>query len=333
MKNLMVVLLLLLVACKSSTNILRPEGMFKGAKGDEPVDINIDSTSVEKQMAFLASDELLGRSPGTEGILKAAEHIEKVFKQNNIKPYFASYKDTLTFFVDSLPQRFKPAFNIVGFSEGNDSNLKNEFILIGAHYDHIGFGQKVENDSIANGANDNATGTTAILELAKYFGNTKNHKRSLLFVAFSAEEKGLLGSKHLAKKLKDSGFNLYTMVNFEMIGVPMKASYKAYLTGYEVSNMAEKMNGYAGKELIGFLPQAQEYQLFKRSDNYPFFQEFTIPAQTVSTFDFTNYPYYHHVKDEVSLMDFAHMAGLINEMVPVITAMANSPSKEIKMNE
>lgn len=60
-----------------------------------------------------------------------------------------------------------------------------------------------------------------------------------------------------------------------------------------------------GKELVGFLPQAEEYQLFKRSDNYSFFEEFKLPAQTISTFDFTNYEYYHHVKDEVQFMVLA----------------------------
>lgn len=152
-----------------------------------------------------------------------------------------------------------------------------------------------------------------------------------MFVLFTAEEMGLVGAKDLAKRLKEDNFSMYTMVNFEMIGVPMTSTYKAYLTGFKKSNMAQKINEYAGKELVGFLPQAEEYQLFKRSDNYSFFEEFKLPAQTISTFDFTNYEYYHHVKDEVQFMDFGFMSTLINDMIPVIEKMAGTSDKEIKM--
>ncbi|MCB0375396.1 MAG: M20/M25/M40 family metallo-hydrolase [Sinomicrobium sp.] len=278
-------------------------------------------------MNILASDDLEGRSTGKAGIEKAAVYIENVFKTHNVSPYFTTYKDTLSNFKDGT------AYNMIGFVPGNDPALKNEFIVIGAHYDHIGTGEPVNGDTIANGANDNASGTTAVLELAKYFGHARTNKRSLLFVLFSGEEIGLLGSRHLAKKLKAQGLNLYVMVNFEMIGVPMKTSYQAYITGYELSNMASKLNEYSGKEIFGFLPEAKQYQLFKRSDNYPFYLEFKLPCQTISTFDFTNYNYYHHVDDEVSEMDFSHMATVINEMIPALERLAVTSAREITMNE
>ncbi len=149
--------------------------------------------------------------------------------------------------------------------------LKDEVVIIGAHYDHVGQGEPVDGDIIANGANDNASGTTAVLELAKYFANNPP-KRSMLFTLFSAEEMGLVGAKELAKELKDEELDLYTMFNIEMIGVPMEGrDYMAYVTGYEISNLAEKFNEYAGGKILGFLPQAKEYSLFRRSDNYPFF--------------------------------------------------------------
>ena len=105
--------------------------------------------------------------------------------------------------------------------------------MLGAHYDHIGVETQskriVDNDSIANGANDNAAGSVAVLEMAKYFAN-KETKRSLMFVLFSAEEMGLLGSKHLAKRLKEEKAPVYFMLNFEMIGVPLPhQDYLAYL--------------------------------------------------------------------------------------------------------
>ena len=325
-KTILIVLALTLAACKSTTNALRPEAILKKDVEDNNTPPQITSASVASAMNFLASDELKGRATGEEGIEKAADYIESFFKAHKILPYFSTYKDSLSNFTGN-------AYNVVGFIPGNDTALKDEFIIIGAHYDHIGLGKQVNEDTIANGANDNASGTTAVLELAKYFGFTKTNKRSLLFVLFSAEERGLLGSAHLAKKLKSRNFNLYTMVNFEMIGVPMNTPYKAYVTGYEMSNMASKINEYTAKNTIGFLPTAKQYQLFKRSDNYPFYQEFGLACQTISTFDFTNFNYYHHVDDEVSEMDFTHMAAVINEMIPALERMANTPTREIKINE
>ena len=171
-----------------------------------------EAQEVGSIMGYLASDELRGRDSGTPGIEKAASFIENVFEENKVKPFFVSYRDTLA-------NLEKTAFNVVGVVEGNDRTLKDEYIIIGAHYDHIGIKNPIAGDSIANGANDNASGTTVVLELARYFGKKKTNGRSLVFTLFSAEEKGLLGSKHLATKLKEQGLDLYTMLNFEMVGV------------------------------------------------------------------------------------------------------------------
>ena len=282
--------------------------------------------SVGDILSFLASDELQGRDSGSEGIAKAADFIETVFRDNAIAPYFSTYRDTLSNFE-------KPAYNMVGFVEGADPKLKDELIIIGAHYDHIGIVAAENGDSIANGANDNAAGTTTVLELARYFGNARTNKRSIVFALFSAEEKGLLGSEHLAKKLKDRGVDLYLVLNYEMVGVPLvDQPHLVYATGYELSNLAEVCNGYAGEELVGFLPKAKEFNLFKRSDNYPFHTTFNVPSQTFSTFDFTNFGHYHKVGDEAELLDFDHMAVVVNKFIPVIEKIANAPEKEIKYN-
>ena len=221
----------------------------------------------------------------------------------------------------------------MGYIEGTDPVLKKEFLLISGHYDHIGLAKEgVNGDFINNGANDDASGSTAVAEMAKYFSVSKSNKRSVLFVFFVGEEKGLLGSKHLAKKLKQQNFNLYAQFNIEMIGVPMKRDYLAYITGFEKSNMAEKINEYTGKNSIGFLPKAEEYKLFYRSDNYSFYDVFKVPCQSVSTFDFENFDYYHHVSDEFKAMDIGHMTHFIQEMLPAVTKMANSPTQEIHMN-
>lgn len=321
MKNILLFLVpVFIFSCKSNKDVAL----------ENPSPINklyeVQQQDVSKTLEFLTSDELEGREPGSKSMEKAVAFLENVFKENGVKPYFISYRDTLSNFD-------KTAYNVVGFIEGNDPKLKNEFVVIGAHYDHIGIDEKALGDKINNGANDNASGTTAVTEVIKYFAKFKNNKRSILFAFFSAEEKGLLGSKHLAKKLKlkEKNFNIYTMLNFEMIGVPMKRDFTAYITGYGKSNMASKFNEYAEKNLIGFLQAELTYRLFMASDNYPFFTEFNVPSQTVCTFDFENYEYYHKPQDEFKLMDTAHMASFINEMLPVITKMTNSETREIAL--
>lgn len=339
MKNVIFFLVLLIVVgCKSPIVIINSEGsnqnvIPKPSKGDAVMASSSKATNnylatsekLEEILTYLASDDLKGRDTGSEGIEKAAVYIEAVFQENNIKPYFKTYRD-------SFNLKGTHAYNIVGFIEGNDTILKNEVIIIGAHYDHIGSAKKVGDDTIANGANDNAAGTSGVLEIAKYFATTKNNKRSIMIALFSAEEKGLKGSEHLAKKLKAENIDLYTMLNFEMIGVPFKdRPYDAFITGYELSNMSAKINEYTHSNLTGFSEVSKKYDLFKHSDNYAFYQEFKLPCQTISSCDLSNYDYYHHVDDEADKLDYNHMASLINKVIPAIEIMCNTPTKEIKM--
>ena len=322
-------ILFLIFSCNASKEAQQKEG--------QPIEASYLSEIVN----YLASDELKGRETGTDGIKMAANYIAEEFKEIGIKPYysnqtgnnvFQSYYDN--FEVASRDGSLQNGYNVVGFLEGNDKTLKDEYLILGAHYDHIGEISAVNGDVIANGANDNAVGSSAVLAMAKYFAETKSNKRSILFVLFSAEEKGLLGSKHLSAQLKKANLDLYAMINFEMIGVPMKnRSYKAYISGYDLSNMAEKINEATKTETIGLLPKAKSFNLFKRSDNYPFYEDFKVPAQTISTFDFENYDYYHHVDDEPELMDYDFMASLLNELKPAIVHFTNTPSKELKMYE
>ena len=99
-----------------------------------------------------------------------------------------------------------------------------------------------------------------------------------------------------------------------------------------MSNLAEVSNKYAGEKLIGFLPTAKEYNLFQRSDNYDFYKEFKVPSHTYCTFDFTNFNHYHKVGDELELMDFNHMANMINKLLPVLEGISNAPTQEVILN-
>ncbi|MBT8272492.1 MAG: M20/M25/M40 family metallo-hydrolase [Bacteroidia bacterium] len=302
-------ILMLLLSCKSSESQIR--------------------THVE----FLSSDDIQGRATGSNGIERSAHYIASKFKDFGVQPYFNTYRDE--FIAKGIE-----AFNVVGFIEGNDPDLKNEFIIIGAHYDHVGTGKSERGkrsstalDTIANGANDNASGTATVMAIGKHFAQNKTNKRSILLTLFSAEELGLLGSEHLAKRLKKENLDLYTMINFEMTGVPFPdRDYVAFVSGYHLSNMAAKINEYTNSNLIGESVEAKKFDLFKRSDNYPFYEEFGIPCQTISSCDLTNYDYYHHVDDETDKLDYVHMTNLVNQLIPAFEKICNTTTKEIKMN-
>lgn len=280
---------------------------------------------IQMQLEVLASDEFEGRSAGTEGSTLAANYITETFKSYALKPFFETFSDSF-----SIKKKLK-GVNVVAQIEGSDGDLRNSPVIIGAHYDHIGLIKAVDGDNIANGANDNASGSIAVLQLAKRLQDKKN-LRPILFVLFDAEEKGLLGSKHLAKKLKEMGITPYIVFNIEMIGVPMQNKpQQAYITGFDISNYAETFNEIAGEDLLIYLPTAKKYGLFMRSDNYPFYKEMNIPAQTVSTFDFRNYDYYHHVKDESQLINVEHILSLVEIWAPVLKEIANHKENIIKL--
>ncbi|WP_010250624.1 M28 family metallopeptidase [Myroides injenensis] len=303
-----VLLSLLLVGC-SATNVVKDNKVY------------VDQESISNTVYYLASDSLKGRDTGSEGNHLAANYLSSKLKEYGIQPFFSSYNDTLSNVVDT--------WNVVGVIPGKDKTLKDEVVLLGAHYDHIGIQPAIDGDSIANGANDNAAGTAVLLELARNL--SRDNKRTVMIAFFSGEEKGLWGSKHLAKRLKESNVNVVSMLNFEMLGLAMKRDYMTYLTGYEESNLGEKINELGGESLVGKFDKAEEYQLFKRSDNYPFYLEFKIPSQSFSSFDFENYEYYHHVKDEAHLMDYDFMHSFTEKMIPVVNKLVNLPQGEIRL--
>ncbi len=297
---------------------------------------NISPNDLYEIVNHLAADSLTGRRAGSEGIDFAATYIENYFHSIGVQPYYSTYRDN--FKIGSLD-----AFNVIGVLEGTNPLLKQEVVILSAHYDHIGVGQSIKKfggrltdvDSLANGANDNASGVATVLSLAKHFAAEKNQSRTIMFVLFAGEEFGLVGSNHLSERLKNEGLNLYTLINFEMMGVPFTdgRDYDVFLSGFELSNMAEKINLYSSSNVLGKSEVAVKYQLFKRSDNYPFYVAFNVPCQTISSCDMTNYDFYHHADDEADKLNYEHMAKVVNTLIPAVGTIANSPTKEIRMNE
>jgi Peptidase family M28 len=198
--------------------------------------------------------------------------------------------------------------NVVGVLPGKSK--KDEYVVFSGHYDHIGVGKPVDGDSIYNGANDDAAGTTAVILLAKYFKALGNNERTLVFAAFTAEESGGFGSQYFSRQFNAD--KVIAMFNIEMVGTESKwGKNSAYITGYEKTNMGDIM----AKDLegTGFTFHPDPYpaqQLFYRSDNATL-ARLGVPAHTISTSKMDVEPHYHKVSDEVGTLDLVNMTEVI----------------------
>ena len=284
---------------------------------------HIDSTelffhpdSLRTIVEFLASDSLEGRLTGSSGCLKAAAFIAIEFQKAGLKP------------IAGLDGFFVPVNNgwgnVVGGIQGRSKS--DEVIIFSAHYDHVGtlktnpYPNRGGNaavrkgDTIYNGANDNASGISAIISLAKYFTKHKNNERTLLFVAFAGEEQGLKGSSHFVSYMEPS--LIKAVINIEMIGRKNGKDKWPYMTGSTLSDLYSILNQQLyyiepKKYRRNFISKDRfaNENLFERSDNYPF-AKLGIPAHTIMTTAPTDL-YYHSRSDEASTLDYEFMSNII----------------------
>ncbi len=204
--------------------------------------------------------------------------------------------------------------NVVGIIPGKSK--KDEYVVFSCHYDHLGIGKPNKNqDSIFNGANDDAAGVSAVIMLSKYFSQLKEkNERTIIFVAFTAEEIGGFGSRYFSKQLNAD--KVMAMFNIEMIGTESKWGINsAYITGYEKSDMGKILQSNLADSKFHFEPDPYPKQnLFYRSDNATL-AALGVPAHTISTSKMeeapNNEPNYHKVTDEIGTLDMNNMAGII----------------------
>jgi bacterial leucyl aminopeptidase len=224
----------------------------------------------------LSSDAFEGREPGTPGMEKTVNYIERYLQTAGIKPYFdGTYKDTVNIFN-------RESYNLVGVIKA--AVPSDEFILIGAHMDHLGKTTYGE-DSVYNGANDNASGVATVLRMANELAKHKL-KKNVLVALFTEEESGLNGSELLAKRLKAQSINLVYVLNYDMVGTRLNNKPGiVYITGYNRSNLVQVANKLLGEEFIVHDSIDDEMGVFRLSDNYPFYQTFNIPSHSFLTFN------------------------------------------------
>jgi hypothetical protein len=282
-------------------------------------------------MSFLADDDLHGRGSATRDEHIAALFAASQFQSLGLEPG----GDKGTFLQksplpDPLPPRLqqrlskfedtprKETWNAIGILRG--STLSNEVILLTAHLDHLGIGPAVNGDSDYNGADDDASGTTAVLALAHILATGARPHRTIVFALFGSEEIGGYGNRAFLQRPPVPLTSIVANLEFEMIGRPDPAvpSGTLWLTGFDRSNLGPELAKH-GAHLVND-PHPKE-QFFQRSDNYALAKTGII-AHTVSSFGL--HTDYHQPSDELRTIDFSHMTNAIASMVGPIRWLADS---------
>ena len=212
-------------------------------------------------------------------------------------------------------------WNAIGKITGSDPTLGSQVILISSHLDHLGVRQNAPtDDKIYNGADDDASGSIAVLEIARGLASGAKPKRTVYFVCFGSEEAGGFGANYFVNNLPFPKEKLVANLEFEMIGRPDSAvkPEELWLTGFERSNLGPELARRGAKLVQDPHP---DHNFFQRSDNYTLARQGII-AHTVSSFGL--HKDYHQASDEVRTIDFTHMTRSINSMVGPIRWLVNS---------
>ena len=302
-----------------------------------------DITQVRAALEVLASDSLRGRRTGSPGSAKAAEFIASQLESFGVEPagdsgffqrvpmasvtrrgrgrgrpgavLLPSFAD-----LDTVPAaRRLVDVNVIGIIRGA-AGSGGEAVVIGAHHDHVGVGAPVDGDSIYNGADDDASGVVAVLEVARYMARGSRPRRTVVVLFSTGEELGLLGTqwylRHPAVPLDVTIADLQV----EMIGRPDSLAGgvgRAWLTGFERSTMGQLMRDSGLAVVADPRPQMD---FFVRSDNAPFAFR-GIPAHTLSSYNM--HEDYHRPSDEVARVDFRHMTMVIDAAIRAVELLAN----------
>lgn len=251
----------------------------------------------------------------------------------------ASKRISIIVSVKSSPTTTK---NVIAKLEGADGKLRQEYVAVGAHYDHVGIGRAVAGDSIYNGADDDGSGTTAVLAMAEAFAKGPRPKRSLLFVWHTGEEQGLWGSKYFTNYPTVPVNQIITQLNIDMIGRSQKTGdanaannslsgpHEIYVIG---SHMMSKQLGELSERVNkNFLNLAFNYkyddpkdpnQFFYRSDHYHYAQK-GVPI--IFYFDGIHEDY-HKVTDSVDKIDFEKMEKVVRTIYATAWELANAPKR------
>jgi Zn-dependent M28 family amino/carboxypeptidase len=287
---------------------------------------------VRADMTFLAADEMRGRGSATRD-----EHIAALFAAAKFQSFGLEPGGENNTFLQkiALPGTLSPraqqrisrmenvprteTWNAVGILRGSDPS--NEVVLLTAHLDHLGVGApNIDGDTIYNGADDDASGSTAVLTLAQALASGPRPRRTIVFALFGSEEIGGYGNSGFLAHPPVSLTSIVANLEFEMIGRPDPAipSDSLWLTGFERSNLGPELAKHGAHLLPDPHPQQN---FFQRSDNIALARQ-GIVAQTISSFSL--HKDYHQPSDELSTIDFNHLEGAIASMIEPIRWLADA---------
>lgn len=276
---------------------------------------------------YLSSDKLEGRFPGTKGNNDAATYIKKYFTKYGLKPFRNNYYQPFSIFVKEGINKMKSdsvsTQNVLGYIEGSDVNLKNEFIVIGAHYDHWGWGgkgsgsKKKDTLAIHNGADDNASGVAALLCILQEVAKSKvKPKRSIIFITFSGEEEGLSGSKYFVTHLPIKKEAVKVMLNMDMVG-RLNAEKQIYMGGAGTFPDGVALMKKLG-ENSGLNPVIHAGEV-GGSDHVSFYKA----SISCIGFHTGGHPQYHTPEDDIELINSEGGALVSKYIYTALVAIAN----------
>ncbi|MBT3282197.1 MAG: DUF4910 domain-containing protein [Cryomorphaceae bacterium] len=287
--------------------------------------------SIKKDIEYLASEELEGRFPGTNGEDLAANYIAAKFEKFGLTKLTGSYFQDFNFTLPSSPHeevKFNEetnskidAKNIIAFIDNNKKNT----VIIGAHYDHIGYGGQYSLDrgvnEIHNGADDNASGTAMLISLAKQLKNRNDLKNNYLFIAFSAEELGLIGSRYFVNSEIFDSESINFMINLDMVG---RLNEERELSIYGVGTSS------IFKQVVNSLNNNFKLKIINDgtgpSDHTSFYNK-DIPVLFFNTGSHENY---HRPSDDVDLINYEGISEISNYVIDIIDELETYNKLEFK---
>lgn len=296
---------------------------------------HISTKSLRTNLTYLASDELEGRDTPSRGLDLAAHHIAAQFKAAGLEPvgddgYFQTADWNLIaprHQGEAAPPTNLPPVevrNVIGLLRGSDSILKNTYVLVSAHYDHLG----IKEGKIYNGANDDASGTASVIELAHAFASMKTRpKRSIVFMTFFGEEKGLVGSRYYGANPIFPVKQTVAGINLEQIGRTDDSEgaqiNAAGVTGFdfsEVGSIIKTAGAATGINIWKHPVNSDKYFAF--SDNQALADQ-GVPAHTLSVA--YGFPDYHQAEDDSDKIDYDNMAKINRTIALAVEMIANNP--------
>ena len=302
----------------------------------------VTEAHVRRILTVLAHDSMEGRRTGTAGADRAAAFIANEMRAIGLPPagdtaFFQKVPFALggrrgiallesMEALDTIPaDNRRISYNVIGVLRGSDPALRDQIVVIGAHYDHMGIGKPVNGDSIYNGADDDASGVTTVLSVARALASGPAPKRTIVFLTTTGEEQGILGTQWY---VKHPAFPLSQMVaemEIEMIGRPDSLAGgfgKAWLTGYDRSTMGAMLKA---KNIPIVADPYPQMNFFERSDNIVF-ARMGIPAHTLSSYNM--HTDYHAPSDDIDKIDFGHMTEVIRAAVRAAQILADDPAPQ-----